>query len=326
MKMPQLRILATSFCGYNCLYCRPTGEGGISCATKNFININDALKICRFYKEYGGKEIKITGGDPVFWSDLVPFVKSVKYDIGIKQVEIITRNPNVINIIDDLIAAGIDILNFSLDTINKEIYQKITGCDNYDKLITAIRYCAKLVPLKINAVIMKDINDSEIEQIISFCEEIGVKQLKLLDIINDLQDIESGNHYRLQKFGVNYLGELYTPLTFICENIRKHSISEDIIYQGGLGHPMNKFKMKSGLTVIVKDSKNGAWYGSICKDCPSYPCHDALMALRLTSDNKLQYCLLNEKNSVSLEGLSNIEIATIFSNALKIYEEAHFIN
>ena len=47
MKMPQLRILATSFCGRKCLYCRPTGEGNIGRVSRKFIDIENALEICR---------------------------------------------------------------------------------------------------------------------------------------------------------------------------------------------------------------------------------------------------------------------------------------
>lgn len=326
MKMPQLRILVTSFCGRKCLYCRPTGEGGASCASKDFINIDDALKICRFYKGYGGNEVKITGGDPVFWPELVKFVERVKYDVGIERVEVITRSPRIVGIIDELITAGMDVLNFSLDTINNKTYETITGCCDYNALISAIRHCAGLVSIKINSVIMKGINDSEVGQLITFCESINAKQLKLLDIIGDLQDTESGNSYRLHELGINHLGALYASLAPICEEIRKDSLSENIVYQGGLGHPMNEFKMASGLTVTVKNSENGAWYGSPCEDCPSYPCHDALMALRLTSDNRLQYCLLNEAATVSLEGLGEAEAEAVFTKALTVYEEAHFVD
>jgi cyclic pyranopterin phosphate synthase len=52
--------------------------------------------------------------------------------------------------------------------------------------------------------------------------------------------------------------------------------------------------------VVFKDSRAGAWYGDICKDCVFFPCHDALMALRLTSDGRLQFCLLREDIAINL--------------------------
>lgn len=325
MKMPQLRILVTSFCGRKCIYCRPTGEGSISCTSKVFINIEDALKICRLYREKGGTEVKITGGDPVFWPDLVPFVHCLKNEIKFPKVEVITRSPKISEKVESLIVAGMDVLNFSLDTISKKTYEQITGCYDYDALIVAIQDCAKVVPVKINSVIMKGINESNIKELIAFCESAGVQQLKLLDVIDDLQDIEAGNSSRLREFGIERLNDLYVSLAQICSEIKKDAILDRLVYQGGLGHPMNEFKMASGLTIIVKNSENGAWYGKPCENCPSYPCHDALMAIRLTSNNMLQYCLLNEQAAVSLDRLTSDEIAHIFCDALSIYENANFV-
>ncbi len=325
MKMPQLRILATSFCGRKCLYCRPTGEGNIGCVSREFIDIENALGICRLYREKGGNEVKITGGDPVFWSELAYFVKCLKDELGFQKVEVITRSPNILEKLSSLVSAGVDVLNFSLDTIDRVIYEKITGCYDYDELITAIQECSKVLPVKINAVILKGINDSKIKDLIVFCESIGVQELKLLDIIGDLQDTEAGNSYRLNEIGVEQLGELYVSLASICAEIGKEAVSDRIVYQGGLGHPMNEFKMVSGLTITVKNSENGAWYGKPCENCASYPCHDALMAIRLTSDNRLQYCLLNEKATISLNGLTENEVACVFSDSLKVYEHAYFM-
>lgn len=325
MKIPQLRILVTSFCGRKCIYCRPTGEGSAGCASKIFINMEDALKICRLYREKGGTEVKITGGDPVFWPELVPFVHCLKNEIEFPRVEVITRSPKIAEKVESLISSGMDVLNFSLDTISKNTYQQITGCYDYDALIAVIADCAKVVPVKINSVIMKGINDSSIKELIAFCESAGVRQLKLLDLIDDLQDFEAGNSFHLRGLGIDRLKDLYTSLAPICTEIKKDAVLDRIVYQGGLGHPMNEFKMASGLTVTVKNSENGAWYGKPCENCPSYPCHDALMAIRLTSNNRLQYCLLNEKSTVSLNGLTVDEIAHIFCDALEIYENAHFV-
>lgn len=325
MKMPQLRILATSFCGRKCLYCRPTGEGGASCASKQIINIEDAISICQLYKNKGGSEVKVTGGDPVFWPELVTFVLRLKNEVGISKIEVITRSPKIVEKIDDLVAAGLDVLNFSLDTIDGEAYEKITGCSDYETLIAAIRYCAELIPIKINSVIMKGINDSSASGLIGFCESLNVKQLKLLDIIDDLQDADAGNSDRLHVIGVERLGDLYVSLSPICEGIKSYAVEEQIVYQGGLGHPMNEYKLASGLIITAKNSENGAWYGKPCENCPSYPCHDALMALRLTSDNRLQFCLLNDDATVALEGLTPAETETIFLDSFGVYENAHFV-
>lgn len=324
MKIPQLRILVTSFCNRKCLYCRPTGEGMVDNNLNRCIGEEKALLICKLYKENGGNEVKISGGDPIFWEYLVSFVGKLKHELNFAKVEVITRSPKIEEKVHALVDAGMDVLNFSLDTIDKEQYKIITDCDDYDELISTIIKCAKVVPTKINSVIMKGINDLGVDDLISFCATIGVKQLKLLDVIDDLQNKDVGNGYRLDSLGVKCLSDLYISLEQICSKIKEKSVSDSIVYQGGLGHPMNEFKMASGLTVTVKNSENGAWYGKLCENCNFYPCHDALMAIRLTSDNRLQFCLLNNKASIALDGLSTEEISRRFSECLKIYENASF--
>lgn len=325
MKIPQLRILATSFCGCECLYCRPTGEGCAETGNENYIDVEMAMKICRLYCKKGGKEIKITGGDPIFWPELVTFVRRIKSELGLIKVEIITRSPKITRIVHQLVQAGMDVLNFSLDTIDPKTYEMITGRADLNELLSAITYCAALVPVKINAVIMKNINYSQIDELISFCEDSKIHQLKLLDIIDDLQDGDAGNSLRLKEFGVARLRDLYVSLAPICKKMEVSALSSNIVYQGGLGHPMNEYITQSGLVVTVKNSENGAWYGSICSMCGFYPCHDALMALRLTTEGSLQYCLLNEKQMVHLDGLSDIQIEKQFDKVLEVYEGASFM-
>lgn len=324
MKIPQLRILATSFCGRECIYCRPSGEGAADCKDNLFVDYSMALKICSLYKNYGGDEVKISGGDPIYWPNIVSFIYEVKNKIGIRYIELITRSPRVIELVHDLKNAGLDTLNFSLDVINPAMYQLVTGANDYDELLETIIACSKILPVKINSIIMKGINHNDVNGLIGFCEVSGVQQLKLLDIIDDLQECTGDNCNRLTKLGFNKLKDLYIPLDKLSEAISRRSVSSSITYQGGLGHPMNEFVMHSGLVVTIKDATKGAWYGDICNTCCYYPCHDALMALRYTPENKLQFCLLNEAASISLNGLSEREIAQRFYDALNVYENATF--
>jgi len=94
-----------------------------------------------------------------------------------------------------------------------------------------------------------------------------------------------------------------------------------VIYQGGLGHPMKSFTLENGLEIVFKDFHTGAWYSQICCDCIHYPCHDALMALRITPENDLQLCLLNSKKNLRFN--SN-NIYSVMKEALAVYQNAFF--
>jgi len=87
--MPQLRILVTNFCSAKCIYCKPLGEGNSKIEEMSFIELAEVIKIAEIYKRHGGREIKITGGEPVFWPRLIESVGKLKKDLGINVVEVI---------------------------------------------------------------------------------------------------------------------------------------------------------------------------------------------------------------------------------------------
>jgi len=313
--MPQLRVLATNYCASKCIYCQPSGEGNIKVNSENSIDINEVIQVAELYKQYGGNEVKITGGDPVFWPDLVECVRMLKSKLNFDKVEVITRSPNILSIIDDLIAAGLDTLNFSLDSLIENTYKHITSCCNFEQYLDAIKTCSnKPIYCKINAVIMKGINDMEIQALVDYCVTNNIKQLKFLDVIDDLQDDESQKRCDLHN--------LFLPLTYISNNISQIASQSEIIYQGGLGHPMNKYTLSSGLEIVIKNSQNGAWYGEECKQCRYFPCHDALMAMRLCPDKVFQMCLLNREKNISYDDTSRKEN---FLKMLNIFKNAHFV-
>ena len=143
--------------------------------------------------------------------------------------------------------------------------------------------------------------------------------------MTDLEDGEENYTRRLQLFGVDSLRDIYLPLDVISDRLHEKAVDECVFQQAGLGNPMKSFVMPSGLEVIVKDHHAGAWYGSICKDCQYYPCHSALMAIRLTADAHIQYCLLREDVCVDTKLFTERNVVeSAIAKALKVYDKATF--
>ena len=187
IKLPQLRVLVTDYCDSKCVYCRPSGEGNLECKHQQ-ISYETAVKVAEIYQKIGGNEVKISGGDPIFWSYLIQYINVLKKELCYEHVELITRCTKILEIIDDLTEAQLDILNFSLDTVHLERYHMITGKNDFEKYLNAIVQCAKKIYCKINMVILQDTTETEIEDMIQFCMENNIKELKLLDYIDDLQE------------------------------------------------------------------------------------------------------------------------------------------
>lgn len=324
-RLPQLRIAVNSRCGRACFYCRPSGEG-ITTKAGRELDPNLVARVVSVFKLYGGNAVKITGGDPALWKPLINSVRQLKREVGVENIEVISRHPRIGDLAESLEDAGVDVINLSIDTLNPALHQEITGVNDLEQVLAAAAKCASTgMKCKINTVVMAGINDQEIDGIIEFCERIGADNLKLLDLIKDLEDGAESYSTRLVRIQGRTPRQVYQPMSPIVQRLLSRAVSTQELHQGGLGHPMLGLRLPSGLEVIVKDHHAGAWYGSICKTCRFYPCHDALMALRLTADARLQFCLLREDVAIELEpylNAGNGHLESAISEALEVYETA----
>lgn len=331
LQLPQFRVTVNSRCGRACFYCRPSGE---AVATKAGIALtsDDVIRITAGLARLGVSDVKLTGGDPALWWPLVETVRRLKEMDGIKHVEVISRHPRIGELVGPLSNARADVINISLDTLQRDKHRWITGIDDLPDLLAAIRKAvATGISCKINTVVMRGINDDEIDSLISFCQHENVRTLKFLDVIDDLDQgteafvrrLRSGN----ARSHARSLKDLYLPLGPLAKRLSGYAAGRKTISQGGLGHPMTTLVMGSGLTILIKDHRLGAWYGSVCSACKHYPCHDALMALRLTADLRLQFCLLKQDVTVDLRpalAAGQDELLRTLDRALNIYRSANF--
>ncbi len=326
-QIPQLRIAVNSRCGRACFYCRPSGEG-IATHAGSSLEAETVVQLCAVFKQCGVRDFKLTGGDPALWEPLVECVSRLKSEVGVPKLEVISRHPRIGDAACALQAAGLDQINLSLDTIKPELHRRITGIDDLPQLQSALRKCVSAgLPCKINTVVMRGVNEEEIPALIEYCESEGVAQLKLLDVIRDLENGSESFKNRLVQIGATSMRDLYSPLDSIKNWLGERATSKTVVLQGGLGHPMNAYTMPSGLVVMVKDHRAGAWYSTGCVSCPYYPCHDALMAIRVTADRRIQYCLLREDIADDLDSALRSgpeDLRAIIQSSLGVYENATF--
>lgn len=325
--MPQARIAVNSRCGHACVFCRPSGEATPTRAGE-MLDLKSVLDICRSFQEQGVEDFKLTGGDPALWPHLVECVHALKNNLGIRTLEVISRHPRIGAFADELFQAGLDKVNISLDTLDAALHRKLTGVDDLEQILQAIRSCVRSgLKCKINTVLMLGVNDSAVPSLIEFCELEGISQLKLLDVIRDLGNGTETHSSKLVNIGATTLPDLYTDMAVVTRYIETRAVSTSTKHQGGLGHPLKAYVLDSGLEILVKDHRLGAWYSSICEACRFFPCHDALMAVRVTAAHQLQYCLLREDLNVPLDDFvlsSPTMLGEVVTSSLKVYRAATF--
>lgn len=271
--------------------------------------------------------IKLTGGDPALYEPLEEVVRRLRDEAGFMEIELISRHPVIGERARGLAEAGVTLFNLSVDTLDPGLHHELCGVDDLPQVLGALDRCLQTgVPAKVNMVVMGGVNDDEVPALADYCATAGVATLKLLDVIGDLDQGSESFARRLAVKRGRRLADLYFPFETLTTMFARSATTVDIRAQGGLGHPMTAFTLPSGLQVVLKDGRAGAWRGSICRGCRFFPCHDALMALRMTADLRLQFCLLREDITVSLAGLIGNERAlqAAVADALAVYGTAVF--
>ena len=148
-----LRISVTDRCNLRCIYCMPE-EGIRLTGRENILQEPEIIRVCRVMAELGIKKIKITGGEPLVRPRMPGLIRQIKAIPGIEKVTLTTNGILLKKQMKELAEAGLDSLNISLDTLDREGSLKITRRDLLDDTLAGIEEAMKYpnVQLKINCV------------------------------------------------------------------------------------------------------------------------------------------------------------------------------
>ncbi len=162
-----LRISVTDRCNFRCRYCVPSSPFNVI-EHKKIARYEEILKIANLACELGITKIRITGGEPFVRKGILDFLAQLCAIETLNDISITTNGALLTEEkIKRLIDLGIKRLNFSLDTLDPAKFKTITQRDRFDKVWNAIMTAHELgmAPIKVNAVILKGLNDDEIEDI-----------------------------------------------------------------------------------------------------------------------------------------------------------------
>lgn len=179
-----LRISVTDRCNLRCIYCMP--ENGVKLVDRSFLlREEEILRICRIMAELGITKIKLTGGEPLLHVRMPELVEQIKAIPGIKKVTLTTNGILLKDQIAKLAEAGLDAVNVSLDTRNRECFQKITRRDFLDQSLEGIKetLCYPEVLVKINCVPL-GIQGQDICQVAELAKEnpVHVRFIEMMPI------------------------------------------------------------------------------------------------------------------------------------------------
>ncbi len=150
-----IRISITDKCNLRCIYCMP--EDGIEYVPhKEILKYEEIIQLTRIFASVGIRKVKLTGGEPLIRKGVTHLVKELKNIPGIDQVTVTTNGILLTETMDALAESGVDGINLSLDTLNPQVFEKITRRDSFHQVMAGFQAVLAYpeIPLKINCVPM----------------------------------------------------------------------------------------------------------------------------------------------------------------------------
>jgi GTP 3',8-cyclase len=222
-----LRISVIDRCNFRCQYCMPAEIFGPDFAflpKSELLSYEEIERVARLFIELGVEKIRLTGGEPLMRKDLPILVKMLNEIEGLKDIALTTNGVMLPKYAEELRAAGLKRVNVSLDSLKDELFGQINGRNvGVGPVLKGIEAAKKAgLGVKINMVIKKGLNDSEILPMAEFCKKEGLELRyieymdvgstngwKMDDVITKKQihDIIS-EHYELEPVDPEYFGEV----------------------------------------------------------------------------------------------------------------------
>jgi len=166
-----VRLSVTDRCDLRCVYCMPKGFNDFQ-EPDNWLTFDEIERVIAAFAQLGVQRLRITGGEPLVRRGLPDLAARLAAIPGITDLSLSTNAVQLEKHAAALRRAGVTRLNVSLDTLDPVRFKEITG-GPLDKVIAGLlaAKAAGFAPVKINMVVMKGVNDDEVEAMVAFCIE-----------------------------------------------------------------------------------------------------------------------------------------------------------
>lgn len=298
-----LRVSVTDHCNYRCHYCRD--EDHVTDTSRNdILSYEELARIVRLFAELGITKVRLTGGEPLLRKNILQLANMLGEIPGIDDIPLSTNAHLLSPIAKQLQTAGINRVNISIDSLIHERFKQITRGGDLNNVIQGIDAANEsgMHPIKLNMVVMRGVNDDEIEAMIDFAIERKI----------DIRFIET---MPIGAAGIDAVDHHYSEAD-ILKRIQAHLSNRLIAI---------KSKQTSGpaKSYLISDTNTSvgtisAVSNNFCSSCNR---------VRLTAKGRLILCL-GQDNSISLRdllraGTDDNEVKAMIVNAINKKPEKH---
>lgn len=293
----RISVNHASQCNFSCVFCH---REGIPESTE-VMTPEEIQRIVRVMRPYGVDRVKITGGEPMLRRDIVEIISRIR-QLDVREISMTTNGTLLARLSRDLKAAGLGRVNISLHSLRKDRYSHITGASKLEDTISTVRSTveAGLAPVKLNVVVMKGVNEDEVEEMIDFTGELGGGEKVVLQLIELVEEGDAESEFFKKYFyDLSAVEAKLRPRAKLVTTRRMHN--------------RHRYHLSNGVIIeVVKPMNN-------CEFCMGND------RMRVTHDGQFKPCLLREDNQVDFlkalrSGVDDEGLAELFKKAVLLRE------
>lgn len=302
-----LRVSLTDRCNFRCFYCLPHGEPPIA-PKEQMLSYEEIEYVCDIFVELGIEKIRLTGGEPMMRRDIETIIEKLTAlkAKGLQDLALTTNGYFLPDRAQGLKDAGLDRITISLDSLKPDTFKQMTGVDVLDRVLAGIEAAkqARLEPIKINVVVVRNHNEEEVADFAAFAREHDVKMRFI-----EFMPLDSGHDW--SRTDVVSGREIYERI-----NERFPLVALDV-FRGS--ETSSRYRFADGGP------------GEVGIIAPvSEPFCGACSRVRLTADGQIRTCLFStvehSLRDVVRTGATRAEIIDFIESVILKKEPRHYIN
>ena len=289
-----LRLAITDRCNLRCQYCMPAN--GIDIVDrKDLLTYKEMYRITRVLSELGVNKVRLTGGEPFVRKDFIHFLESLSFNDHLEEINITTNGAFIAKHISKLEELGINAVNLSIDTLQKDKFKQITRRDVFEETMETLdKLLASKLKLKLNVVVIPDVNTDEL---IDFVELTKNKDLS----VRFIEEMPFNGVGLRKTKDIWNLDKIYTEIEKGFKKIT----------------PLKNKKSSTSRNFKIDNSKGSfgiipAFTRTICNDCNR---------IRITATGMFKNCLFDDGvfniRDFIRKGASDDELKKLFINTVQ---------
>ncbi len=265
-----LRVSVTDRCNLRCHYCRPQRDFQWL-PHKEILTLEEIFMLCSSFVTLGVKKIRLTGGEPLVRKGVIGLARRISSLQGLQELCLTTNGILLKKNASSLLAAGVTHLNISLDTLDRSLFQHITGCDALSEVLRGLETVLELGfdPVKVNMVVMKGVNDHEISRMaaLSLDRPLHIRFIEFMPV---------GHH-------CSWSEERLLDIATIKGRLEREFGPLEAVQKNALSGPASLFKIPGARGYLGFISPMSDHFCSSCN------------RVRITADGRLRLCLFSDQ-------------------------------